>query len=144
MTRAGSRPHDPPAGLGLATAADQLDLVVRSTTYAVTPAPADAKGRKDKTKADTNELPGRARLALARVYVGSIDAVLTDLRLPGNNGRDLAEQLLLLRPKLRVLFMSGYADVQPDAGETRILAKPFTALALIDAVQTALDATPAR
>ena len=76
-----------------------------------------------------------AALALARVYVGGIDAVLTDLRLRGSNGRDLAQQLLLLRPKLRVLFMSGYHDEDsplrggPVAGRA-FIQKPFSSAAL--------------
>lgn len=40
---------------------------------------------------------------------GAIDALVTDVILPGENGRMLYERLAALRPKLRVLFMSGYA-----------------------------------
>lgn len=60
-----------------------------------------------------------------------------DLMLPGLGGRDLADRARIYRPKLRVLFMSGYADRLPDAP---LLAKPFSAEELAVAVRRALDA----
>ena len=57
-----ARHSEPPLGLGLATAADQLDLVVRSTTYGGPVAPTK------NSKADTSNIAGAARLALARTY----------------------------------------------------------------------------
>ncbi|KIZ45571.1 MULTISPECIES: hybrid sensor histidine kinase/response regulator [Rhodopseudomonas] len=39
-----------------------------------------------------------------------IDLLLTDIGLPGINGRQLADQALELRPALKVLFMTGYAE----------------------------------
>jgi FixJ family two-component response regulator len=67
--------------------------------------------------------------------------------MPQMNGRELADRLLELRPNLRVLFISGYAD---DAlihragmnGEVRFLAKPFSADGLADRVRAALDGAP--
>jgi tetratricopeptide (TPR) repeat protein len=57
---------DPPLGLGLATAADQLDLVVRATNYTV--AAIESSSKKAKAKASDADIPAAARLALARVY----------------------------------------------------------------------------
>ena len=39
-----------------------------------------------------------------------IDLLVTDIGLPGLNGRQLADAARLLRPKLKVLFMTGYAE----------------------------------
>ena len=83
-------------------------------------------------------------LALVRGKEDAIDLVLTDVVMPGMNGRQLCEQLWLRRPDLRVVFMSGY----PGGPDTRdqllepgapLLAKPFTADALTETVRTELD-----
>ncbi|MBI5084860.1 MAG: PAS domain S-box protein [Acidobacteria bacterium] len=70
-------------------------------------------------------------LLLAESSTGTIDLVVTDVIMPGTNGRELAGRLRPLRPGLKVLFMSGYAeDVLPsrerlDQG-IAFLQKPFT------------------
>jgi two-component system, cell cycle sensor histidine kinase and response regulator CckA len=69
--------------------------------------------------------------ALAHVHEGVIDALLTDVVMPGVNGRVLADRLLAQRPHMKVLFMSGYTDDAIshrgvlDPG-TLLLRKPFT------------------
>ncbi|HUX34786.1 MAG TPA: ATP-binding protein, partial [Gemmatimonadaceae bacterium] len=50
---------------------------------------------------------GGEALRLAQEYQGSIHLVLSDLHMPGMNGRDLVARLAADRPQLRVLFMSG-------------------------------------
>jgi len=81
------------------------------------------------------------QLEKAFVAAGS-DLVLTDLVMPGLNGRDLATRLLEGRPTLRVLLMSGYdptlADSKVDE-QFRLLAKPFGADELARVVRTALS-----
>lgn len=58
-------------------------------------------------------------LATARQFAGPIDLLVTDIVMPGGNGRLLAEKLRQLRPQLKVLYVSGYtADV---LGETGVL-----------------------
>ena len=78
---------------------------------------------------------------------GPIDLLLTDVVMPGMNGRALAEQLTRRRPGLRVLFMSGYsADVISRQGlvdpTVTLVQKPFTPVALLRAVHAALQAAP--
>ena len=88
---------------------------------------------------------GREALALAATHDGAIDLLLTDIVMPGMNGRLLAEQLLDAHPELRVLYMSGYTDDEIvrrgmfDRG-TGFLEKPFSAETLARAIRAALDA----
>jgi two-component system cell cycle sensor histidine kinase/response regulator CckA len=75
---------------------------------------------------------------------GAIDLVLTDVVMPGTNGRVLAERLSETCPATRFLFMSGYSDeavyhhgvIRPDAA---FIEKPFTAGTLTRKVREALD-----
>ena len=60
-----------------------------------------------------------------------ISLLLTDVVMPGSNGRQLVEAALVLRPDLKVVYMTGYTrnaivhNGTLDAG-TRLLTKPFT------------------
>jgi signal transduction histidine kinase/CheY-like chemotaxis protein len=77
-----------------------------------------------------------------------IDLVVTDLVMPGLGGRQVAERLSELRPGLRFLFMSGYADRAGEwheqiAARGQFLEKPFTPRALQAKVRELLDAAPA-
>jgi two-component system, cell cycle sensor histidine kinase and response regulator CckA len=70
-------------------------------------------------------------LAFCRQFPGNIDLVVTDVVMPDMNGRQVARQIAQLRPKARILFMSGYtADVIAHHGvldaDVEYLQKPFT------------------
>ena len=87
---------------------------------------------------------GEEALDLVARFDGPINLVLTDVIMPGLNGRELALRLDELRPGIRVLFMSGYAgdalaraDLAPGA---TIIEKPFSPDHLATAVRAALDA----
>jgi two-component system, cell cycle sensor histidine kinase and response regulator CckA len=67
-----------------------------------------------------------------------IHLMITDLVMPGANGRELAEDLLKLRPEMKVLFMSGYTD---DPRTRKLIAdgveffrKPFSREGLLQKV----------
>jgi PAS domain S-box-containing protein len=74
----------------------------------------------------------------------TFDLLITDVVMPGMNGRVLAEQLLLRQPKIKVLYISGYTD-SFIAGHgvleqgTKLLHKPFTEEVLIRKVREVLD-----
>jgi two-component system cell cycle sensor histidine kinase/response regulator CckA len=73
---------------------------------------------------------GEEAIAIARDYAAPIDLVLTDVRMPGMSGPELAEELRKLRPRIKVMYMSAYArDVLPAGArdtEVPFLNKPFT------------------
>ena len=82
-------------------------------------------------------------LELYRQNIEIIDLVLTDVVMPGMNGREFANQLLALRPDLKIIFMSGYTDnaiVRESFSDLHLnyLQKPFTLDHLTDKVQQVL------
>ncbi len=76
--------------------------------------------------------------------MATIDLLLTDVVMPGGTGPELFRALSARRPKLRVLFMSGYAEQDLfDRVDVRhagaFLSKPFSRQELIARVREALD-----
>ena len=71
----------------------------------------------------------------------AVDALVTDLVMPGENGIELARRLRRERPQLPVLFVSGYSEGLGEAelGDP-LLIKPFTREALLRALQRLLPA----
>ena len=87
---------------------------------------------------------GTEALELARERRDSIALLITDVVMPGMNGRELAERLAAESPGVKTLFMSGYpADtvVQHGITEARFafIQKPYSADDLLRAVRHALD-----
>ena len=87
---------------------------------------------------------GAAALQIVDGYRGTIELLLTDVVMPGMNGRELATNIAKLLPDMRVLYMSGYSenavghDGTLDAG-VNLLQKPFSLPALRDRVREVLD-----
>ena len=75
---------------------------------------------------------------------GDVDLLVTDVGLPGLNGRQLADAARALRPGLPVLFMTGYAHGAVGGGGAldagmELLAKPFELDVLARKVQAMLE-----
>jgi PAS domain S-box-containing protein len=87
---------------------------------------------------------GEEALRLLEGHEKPVHLLLSDVVLPGMNGRRLAEQLAQTHPGIKVLYMSGYTSdtiVRHGVLEARMpfLTKPFTAAALLRKVREVLD-----
>jgi len=78
---------------------------------------------------------------------GPFHLLVTDIVMPGMNGRELAKKLLSLKPDLKTIYMSGYTDsaiVRQDlqSSEHMYLQKPFTLESLTEKVRSVLNSPP--
>ncbi|MEI9994679.1 MAG: PAS domain S-box protein [Rhizomicrobium sp.] len=75
-----------------------------------------------------------------------IDLLVSDIGLPGLNGRQLADAARETRPNLKVLFMTGYAEKAAGsaflASGMEIVAKPFTMDVLATKIREMIESTP--
>lgn len=79
---------------------------------------------------------------VATPYMGKLQLLLTDVVMPGMNGTELARHLRVIKPELKLLFISGYEDdVGIGSGDEAMayLQKPFTTEALAGTVRELLD-----
>jgi len=90
---------------------------------------------------------GGEALAMLKRYDGPLDLLVTDIMMPEIGGLELAERLTGLREGVRVLFVSGYSELDPAltraAATTTLLNKPFRAGELLSAVRRILDGSAA-
>jgi len=86
---------------------------------------------------------GRAAIELTGQHPGTIDLLVTDVIMPGMTGKEMADALSLMRPEMKVLFISGYSGEVIahrgvlDAG-VAYLGKPFTPSVLAAKVREVL------
>jgi signal transduction histidine kinase/ActR/RegA family two-component response regulator len=86
---------------------------------------------------------GAEALEILQTSTAHIDLLLTDIVMPGMNGRELADRVKVLRRDIRVLYMSGYSDDAVlrhgvEAATMQFIAKPFSITALTCKVRDAL------
>jgi len=85
-----------------------------------------------------------AALQVARQSGKSVQLLVSDVVLPGKNGRDLAKELRRKVPGLKTILVSGYGESIALLGansseDIHYLPKPFSAGSLIDAVEVTLS-----
>jgi two-component system, cell cycle sensor histidine kinase and response regulator CckA len=84
---------------------------------------------------------GDAALRAAADHQGPIHIIVTDMYMPGMRGPEVVEALSKLRPGLKALFMSGYADQDSRTAVpegANFLHKPFSGQDLTGAVEAVL------
>src|SRR5579863_7377539 len=90
---------------------------------------------------------GAVAMQIAVAHEGIIHLLLTDVIMPGMNGRELAQRISEIRPNTKVLYMSGYTENvvghngMLDTG-VRLLQKPFNLRDLKRMVREVLDTSP--
>ena len=92
-------------------------------------------------------ITGLAALNFLASHTGEVDLVVTDVVMPGVNGRELADHLRVAHPEVPILFMSGYsgADIQRRGlllERANFIRKPFTPDALTTIVSKVLALRP--
>jgi CheY-like chemotaxis protein len=87
----------------------------------------------------------REALRIARSRQEPLDLLLTDVVMPGMNGRELAGRLRVFRPGIKVLFMSAYSaetvenyGIRLAPGESFVV-KPFAVADLVSKVRGVLN-----
>jgi CheY-like chemotaxis protein len=88
----------------------------------------------------------REALRVCEHHLGAIHLFLTDVVMPRMSGCELARRVRALRPRMKVLYMSGYVDslVHPQElpeEDAAFLQKPFTPDALLAKVRQVLDSS---
>lgn len=83
-------------------------------------------------------------LNLLDIESNDVHLLVTDVIMPGQSGRELADEIRKTYPTLRVLYMSGYTDDALDrhgmkGSSDQFIQKPFTPLGLIRKVRELLD-----
>jgi PAS domain S-box-containing protein len=87
---------------------------------------------------------GDEAIDLAKEHGGRIDLLMTDVVMPGMNGRELADRLVAFHPEMKVLFTSGYTDDAIvhhgvlDEGVS-FIGKPYSLSGLARKIREVLD-----
>ncbi len=87
---------------------------------------------------------GPEAIALSGSYDGRIDLLVTDVVMPGMNGRELAQHFLEVRPEMKVLYTSGYTERAVAHHEVleeglAFLSKPYPLSSLAKKIREVLD-----
>ncbi len=86
---------------------------------------------------------GEDALRVAANHQGTIHLLLSDVMMPGMTGPELAVEIVKVRPEIRIIFMTGYAEEVAKLASSRVLQKPFRLETLAQQLREALD-TPGK
>ena len=94
----------------------------------------------DNYDVSTAESGDAAMRLIQNPALGPVDLLVTDLQMPGMNGRELAMAVRKLNPQVRVLYVTGFADtlfkgVQELGPGESFIEKPFGAEGLLEATR---------
>ena len=86
-------------------------------------------------------IDGEHALELSRSYPGTIDVLLTDIKMPKMNGLELSTQVTQERPGIKILFMSGktWGDLTVLGQKIDFLRKPFLPETLTEKLNSLLS-----
>jgi two-component system cell cycle sensor histidine kinase/response regulator CckA len=92
---------------------------------------------------------GDAALEIVRKHQGAIDLIISDVVMPNMDGPTMVRAATKLRPEMRVIFISGYAEDTFRRNEEKVedlhfLPKPFGLKQLVAKVKEVLDGAPVR
>jgi len=81
---------------------------------------------------------------ICRLHQGHIDLILTDMVMPQMSGRELVQRARALRPRMRVLYMSGYTEYAATQRtgfelDAPLISKPFTSVTLSSKIREVLQ-----
>ena len=83
---------------------------------------------------------GAEALTLSGQLGAPVQLLLTDVIMPGMNGRELAERLMPLHPGMKVIFMSGYTgQFISQIKSSAYLQKPFSRPQLVEILRRVMD-----
>jgi len=88
---------------------------------------------------------GEEALQVAESYVGNIHLLLTDIVMPGMTGKQLADQITVMRPGVKVIYASGYPEAHLQRhgvldSRCILLPKPFVMAQMAHKLREVLDA----
>jgi PAS domain S-box-containing protein len=137
----GMLPTAEPRTLPCATRGDEVIVLAEDSA----PVRATARHILERAGYTVLEAPnGKTALDIARKKSNTVHLLITDVVMPEMSGRQLTERFAAIRPKAKILYMSGYTDdavVRHGVVSAGIdyLQKPFSSDALLRKVREVLD-----
>lgn len=88
---------------------------------------------------------GAEALRLSRAYEGTIDVLVSDVKMPNMSGPELARKIVQERPDIRVLLMTGKSSGEvPQQLRREMLRKPFVPKQLLERIRHTMEHPPAQ